>query len=121
MATSWTGPPAMQQIFRKFYGSFSAQHIIKQNNFANFQLYFLQKAIPVAMAGLRTAHGICPNEVLRFLLDLFKYNDNSHNHYSDNYYRSCLVDALGNAITPVVSVVQKGEAITAENLSTDAK
>lgn len=73
------------------------------------------------MAGLRTSHGICPPEVIRFLLDLFKYNDNSKNHYSDNFYRAALVDALGNSITPVVSVVQQGSQITAENLSTDSK
>lgn len=121
MVTSWTGPPAMQTIFRKFFGSFSAQHIIKQNNFANFQLYFLQKTIPVAMAGLRTAHGICPPDVMRFLLDLFKYNDNTRNHYSDNYYRAALINALGESITPVVSVMEQGSTITAESLSTDAK
>lgn len=51
MVTTWQGPPAMLAIFRKFFGSFSAPHIIKQNNFSNFQLYFLQKNIPVAMAG----------------------------------------------------------------------
>ncbi|XP_055376719.1 transcription initiation factor TFIID subunit 2 [Condylostylus longicornis] len=121
MVTSWQGPPAMLNIFRKFFGSFSAPHIIKQNNFTNFQHYFLQKTIPVAMAGLRTSHGICPQEVIRFLLDLFKYNDNTRNHYSDNYYRASLVDALGNSITPVVSVVQQGAPITSENLSADAK
>lgn len=121
MITNWQGPPAMLAIFRKLFGSFSASHIIKQNIFSNFQHYFLQKTVPVAMAGLRTSHQICPMDVLRFLLDLFKYNDNSKNHYSDNYYRAALVDALGNAITPVVSVVQQGAAITAENLSSDAK
>lgn len=51
MVTTWQGPPAMLAIFRKFFGSFSAPHIIKQNNFSNFQHYFLQKNIPVAMAG----------------------------------------------------------------------
>ncbi|XP_055846855.1 transcription initiation factor TFIID subunit 2 [Episyrphus balteatus] len=121
MVTSWNGPPAMLNIFRKFFGSFSAPHIIKQNNFSNFQHYFLQKTIPVAMSGLRTSHGICPPEVIRFLLDLFKYNDNTRNHYSDNYYRAALVDALGNSITPVVSVVLQGAPITSENLSADAK
>lgn len=30
-------------IFRKLFGSFSCQHIVRQNNFANFQHYFLQK------------------------------------------------------------------------------
>lgn len=94
MVTNWQGPPAMLTIFRKLFGSFSAPHIIRQNNFTNFQHYFLQKEIPLAMAGLRTAHGICPPEVTRFLFDLFKYNDNIKNHYSDNYYRSSLVDAL---------------------------
>uniref|UniRef100_A0A182VCN1 Transcription initiation factor TFIID subunit 2 n=1 Tax=Anopheles merus TaxID=30066 RepID=A0A182VCN1_ANOME len=121
MVTSWQGPPAMLTIFKKFFGSFSAPHIIRQNNFTNFQHYFLQKTIPVAMAGLRTAHGICPPEVIRFLLDLFKYNDNSKNHYSDNYYRAALVEALGNTITPVISVVHQGRALSSENLSQDAK
>ncbi|XP_073840548.1 TATA-box binding protein associated factor 2 isoform X2 [Musca autumnalis] len=121
MVTQWSGPPAMLNIFRKFFGSFSAPHIIKQNNFSNFQLYFLQKVIPVAMAGLRTSHGICPPEVLRFLFDLFKYNDNTRNHYSDVYYRSALVNALGHSITPVVSVVLRGTPITSDSLSADAK
>lgn len=121
MVTNWQGPPAMMAIFRKFFGSFSAPHIIKQNNFSNFQHYFLQKTIPVAMAGLRTVHQICPEEVVKFLLGLFKYNDNTKNHYSDNYYRASLVDSLGHSITPVISVVQQGNTITAENLSADAK
>lgn len=121
MVTSWQGPPAMLTIFRKLFGSFSAPHIVRQNNFTNFQHYFLQKIIPVSMAALRTAHGICPPEVTRFLFDLFKYNDNIKNHYSDNYYRSALVDALGNSITPVISVIQQGAKITSENLSADAK
>ncbi|XP_022217579.2 transcription initiation factor TFIID subunit 2 [Drosophila obscura] len=121
MVASWSGPPAMLNIFRKFFGSFSAPHIIKLNNFSNFQLYFLQKAIPVAMAGLRTSHGICPPEVMRFLFDLFKYNENSRNHYTDAYYRAALVEALGETLTPVVSVSMHGTQITPDSLSTDAK
>ncbi|KAK9889670.1 hypothetical protein WA026_007049 [Henosepilachna vigintioctopunctata] len=120
MVATWVGPPAMLAIFRKFFGSFAAPHIIRQNNFSNFQHYYLQKIIPLAMSGLRNAHGICPPEVIRFLLDLFKYNDNSKNRYSDNYYRGTLVEALGRTITPVVSV-QQGAHITAENLSADTK
>uniref|UniRef100_A0A023F4P3 Transcription initiation factor TFIID subunit 2 n=1 Tax=Triatoma infestans TaxID=30076 RepID=A0A023F4P3_TRIIF len=121
MVSSWAGPPAMLAIFRKFFGSFSCPHIIKQNNFQNLQHYFLQKTIPVAMAGLRNAHGICPPEVIKFLLDLFKYNDNSKNRFSDNYYRAALVEALGETVTPVISVVQQGTEITAESLSSDTK
>ena len=58
------------------------------------------------MAGLRNSHNICPPEVLKFLLDLFKYNDNSKNTFSDNYYRAAMVEALGETVTPVVSVLQ---------------
>lgn len=58
MATNWQGPPAMLSMFRKLFGSFSAPHIVRQNNFTNFQHYFLQKTIPLAMASLRTTHGI---------------------------------------------------------------
>ncbi|XP_074031440.1 TATA-box binding protein associated factor 2 [Leptinotarsa decemlineata] len=121
MVANWAGPPAMLAIFRKFFGSFAAPHIIRQNNFQNFQHYFLQKTIPLAMAGLRNTHGICPPEVIRFLLDLFKYNDNSKNRHSDNYYRAALVEALGCTITPVVSVLAQGTPITAESLSADTK
>lgn len=117
----WQGPPAMLSIFRKLFGSFSAPHIVRQNNFDNFQHYFLQKTIPMAMASLRTAHGICPPEIMRFLLDLFKYNDNVKNHYSDVYYRAALIEALGNSITPVISVIQQGAKITSDNLTPDAK
>lgn len=137
MAATWTGPAAMLTIFRKLFGSASCRRIIKQNNFTNFQHYFLQKVniliilnnikinivyynsdvsiddlkiifqtIPIAMAGLRNAHGICPEEVLNFLMDLFKYNDNSKNRYSDNYYRAALIEALGATVTPVISVQQ---------------
>ena len=118
---NWAGPPAMLTIFRKFFGSFSAPHIIRLNSFTNFQHYFLQKTIPLAMGGLRNAHGICPPEVIKFLLDLFKYNDNNKNRYSDNYYRAALVEALGCTITPVVSVMQHGAPITFESLSSDTK
>lgn len=73
------------------------------------------------MLGLRTSHGICPPEVMRFLFDLFKYNENSRNHYTDAYYRAALVEALGETLTPVVSVAMHGTQITTDSLSTDAK
>ena len=107
MVSSWAGPPAMLMIFRKLFGSFSCQHIVRQNNFAHFQHYFLQKTIPVAMAQLRNALGVCPPEVLRFLLDLFKYNDNTKNRLSDCWYRAALIEALGNTSSPVVAVVSQ--------------
>ncbi len=46
------------------------------------------------MAKLRNAHGVCPPDVIKFLLNLFKYNDNSKNNFSDNYYRAAMVNIL---------------------------
>ncbi|XP_015908116.2 transcription initiation factor TFIID subunit 2 [Parasteatoda tepidariorum] len=122
MVATWAGPPAMMQIFRKLFGSYSCTHIIRLNNFKNLQHYFLQKDIPVAMSGLRTVQCICPPEVLKFLLDLFKYNENSKNKFSDNYYRAALVDALAETVTPVISVLpHTGLSVTADSLSSDTK
>jgi transcription initiation factor TFIID subunit 2 len=55
MVSSWAGPPAMLMIFRKLFGSFSCQHIVRQNNFANFQHYFLQKVIDALTLKSRSA------------------------------------------------------------------
>lgn len=124
MASTWTGPPAMLSIFRKLFGSHSCPQIIKLNNFSKFQHYFIQKEMPISMAGLRNVQTICPQEVLKFLLDLFKYNDNSKNKFSDNYYRAALVDALSETVTPVVSAVidpTGQQQMTADALSTDTK
>lgn len=87
----------------------------------NVLLKLFSKSSIIFFLGLRTSHGICPPEVIRFLLDLFKYNDNTRNHYSDVYYRAALVHALGNSITPVVSVALRGTPITSDSLSADAK
>lgn len=35
--------------------------------------------MPVAMALLRDVQNLCPREVLNFILDLIKYNDNGKN------------------------------------------
>ena len=42
-------------------------------------LYSVVKGLAVCIAGMRNQHGQCPKEVVQFLLDLFKYNDNQYN------------------------------------------
>jgi hypothetical protein len=116
MVGSWAGPPAMLNIFQKMFSSHSCPSIIRQNNFSNLQHYFIQKTIPVAMAQLRNVHNICPAEVHKFLLDLFKYNDNSRNKFSDNYYRAALIESMAATVTPAVTTV----SVTGSVPSTDA-
>uniref|UniRef100_T1JF23 Transcription initiation factor TFIID subunit 2 n=1 Tax=Strigamia maritima TaxID=126957 RepID=T1JF23_STRMM len=121
MEANWVGPPAMMTIFKKMFGSYTCPSIIKQNNFTNFQHYFLQKIIPVAMAGLRNMQGVCPPDVLKFLLDLFKYNDNTKNKFSDNYYRAALIDSLGETLTPIAAANTNINNFTADLLFADTK
>lgn len=101
----WQAPQNMINIYKNLFGSPSCPNIVRMNNFSatNLQSYFLQMTIPEALAALRLPpHRICPPEVLKFLLDLFKYNDNSKNAFSDNYYRAALIRALAETVTPVV-------------------
>ncbi|CAL1530604.1 unnamed protein product [Lymnaea stagnalis] len=123
MVGTWTGPPAMIAIFRKMFGSHSCPAIVRQNNFSNFHHYYLLKTMPQAMARLRDIHNLCLNEITKFLLDLFKYNDNSRNKWSDNYYRAALVEALSASITPAVTNVSliTGQVVTAATLSENMK
>ncbi|XP_076803632.1 transcription initiation factor TFIID subunit 2-like [Clavelina lepadiformis] len=104
MLSNWTGPPAMFNIFTRFFCCDTSPPIIRMNDFANFQQYFIQKKIPIAMSLLKNANNMCPKEVVHFLLDLIKFNDNSKNQYLDNYYRAVLVDSLSNTITPATNV-----------------
>lgn len=123
MTGTWTGPPAMMNIFRKMFGSHSCPVIVRQNNFSNLHHYHLLKTMPQAMARLRDTHNLCLTEITKFLLDLFKYNDNSRNKWSDNYYRAALVNALASTITPAITNVSliTGQEVTAESLSTDMR
>lgn len=122
MVGVWAGPPAMMTIFRKMFGSHSCPAIIRQNNFSNFQNYFLLKTIPNAMALLRNIHTICPPEVFKFIMELFKYNDNSRNKFSDNYYRAALVEAVSKTVTPAITLMSTpGQGPTADNLSAETK
>lgn len=112
----------MMTIFRKMFGSHSCPAIIRQNNFSNFQNYFLLKTIPNAMALLRNIHTICPPEVFKFIMELFKYNDNSRNKFSDNYYRAALVEAVSKTVTPAITLMSTpGQGPTADNLSAETK
>jgi transcription initiation factor TFIID subunit 2 len=53
MISSWSGPPAMMNIFRKLFGSFSCPGIIKHNDFSNLQHYFLQKVCSLTQTDAR--------------------------------------------------------------------
>lgn len=50
---AWMPPQAFLSMFRKMFSSSVCPNIVRMNNFKNFQHYFLQKAMFVAICGLR--------------------------------------------------------------------
>ena len=93
-------------LFWQLYSSPLNRGLVRQNDFSNLQCYFLQKAIVRAVATLRVQQ-VCPRDVLDFLVELNRYNDNSRNAYSDCYYRAELIKALMDTLTP--AIVLRGE------------
>lgn len=72
MVATWQGPPAMMAIFRKMFGSHSCPAIIRQNNFTNFQHYFILKVSQLHL-------GIfCPPPCPPFFLFFFLLFHSSH-------------------------------------------
>ncbi|VDM32290.1 unnamed protein product [Hydatigera taeniaeformis] len=88
-------------LFWQLYSSPLTRGLVRQNDFSNLQRYFLQKAIVRAVATLRIQQ-VCPWDVLNFLVELNRYNDNSRNAYSDCYYRAELINAMKDTLTPAI-------------------
>ncbi len=74
----WIGLDHLLRTFKNlFYNTDGTQ--LLPNSFADFCNYHLQKILPLAMAQVQDKEGRTPSDVLEFLLDLLKNNDNSLN------------------------------------------
>ncbi|KAF5402510.1 Transcription initiation factor TFIID subunit 2 [Paragonimus heterotremus] len=102
-ATSNAATSCLLPIFWQLFSSPAARGLIRQNNFKNLQNYFLMRAIFRSLATLRVQQ-VCPREVLSFLSDLLRHNDNSRNLYSDCYYRADLIRTMKDTLTPTIVV-----------------
>lgn len=77
----WIGLDHLLRTFKAlFYNQDGTQ--LLPNSFADFCNYHLQKILPLAMAQVQDKEGRTPSDVLEFLLDLLKNNDNSLNTVS---------------------------------------
>ncbi|CAP28173.1 Protein CBR-TAF-2 [Caenorhabditis briggsae] len=98
------GTPVLINMFRENFGSKAVTNIPRSNNFVvtaeKLQQYFVMQSIPQAISRLRKPSGECNEDVLPFLLDLIKFNDNSTNRYSDDFYRASLFNSLAASIYP---------------------
>ena len=95
---------------------------LKPNNFKNFAEYFLKKEIPLALTNFldEKVNNETQPEVIQFLLDLIKYNDDSENLYSGDFYTSNLLKALSLVNTPNLQFKSKIEKIFHKYLVIDS-
>ncbi|KAK3133299.1 hypothetical protein QOZ80_6AG0534820 [Eleusine coracana subsp. coracana] len=67
----------------------------RPNDFHDIPEYFVLEAIPHAVALVRSSDKNSPREAIEFILQLLKYNDNNGNIFSDVYWLSAMVQAIG--------------------------
>lgn len=121
MVHTWNGPLALLPSFKKLYMSQVCANMIRPNNFIDPTQYFIQKHLPIAIATLRNIHNVCPNEVVRFILDLIRFNENSKNKYSDCYYRASLIDALNETISSTAIASNIDDHFTSKALTPELR
>ncbi|KAI9828920.1 MAG: hypothetical protein M1826_005843 [Phylliscum demangeonii] len=95
----WIGLFHLEKAFRELF-CFPDSPMTRSNDFTDRRAYYVQCAIPFAMAKVRDYHGRSPMRVQRFLYDVLNYNDNTNNPYSDNHYVAVLMNALCDSILP---------------------
>lgn len=102
---AWLGMHRLFAIFAKRFGleRGGGRHPLPRPNlFDNLQNYFVQKALPAALAAARSGAGHVPEPVVEFLVDLLRFNDNAFNTASDNYYLAAVIEALAGALAESV-------------------
>ncbi|KAK9243675.1 hypothetical protein V1506DRAFT_580075 [Lipomyces tetrasporus] len=94
----WIGRYHLLKAFQLMF-CFPDSLIPQANDFSDFPTYYLQKTIPLALSEIRDVTGQTPMPIKEFLLDLLRYNENSHNTFSDCYYVGVLMTAICNSIS----------------------
>ena len=77
----WLGLFHLEKAFQEFF-CFPGSSMTRANDFSDRTAYYIQCAIPRAMANIRDHHGKVPLRVKQFLLDKLRFNDNSSNEVS---------------------------------------
>lgn len=72
----------------------------RANDFSDLADYFLRRTMLHAISRVRDQHGRPFDHVRRFLVNALRYNDNSINKISDDYYVSGLINSIALAFLP---------------------
>lgn len=86
---------------------FDFRCVPRPNDFSDFSEYHLRKILIIAISHIRDEKGNPFPQIQQFLVDLLTYNDNAQNAFSDAYYITTIIAALGN---PFVSAVMREQS-----------
>ncbi|KAJ5555658.1 hypothetical protein N7535_008092 [Penicillium sp. DV-2018c] len=93
----WIGLFHLEKAFQELF-CLPGSPMTRSNDFSDRAAYILQQVIPDAISKVRDNSGKTPLRVKRFLFDKLKFNDNSNNEYSDNFYVASLMKSLCHAM-----------------------
>lgn len=94
---NWLGLFHLERAFQELF-CLPGSPMTRSNDFSDRAAYVLQLVIPEAISKVRDNNGKTPMRVKRFLYDKLRFNDNSNNEYSDNYYVATLMQSLCHAM-----------------------
>ena len=77
----WIGLYHLERVFQEFF-CFPDSSMTRSNDFSDRPTYYIQRAIPRAIAKVRDNSGRAPLRTRTFLFEKLRYNDNSNNEVS---------------------------------------
>lgn len=96
-ANKFVGRFYLLKAFRLLF-CFKDSFVPVSNSFEDFGKFFLQKAVPGYLAGIKDDSGMTPKNIQSLLFNLLRYNDNSNNPFLDCFYVSELACALVKSV-----------------------
>lgn len=99
-ANNFRGMHHLMRVFKRLF-CFHDTTAPRPNDFSNKKEYYVQAAIPMALAKIRGGQPFCPEEARKLILDQLIYNNNEGNTYSDQFYVAKLLEALATSLVKV--------------------
>ncbi|MCJ1439071.1 hypothetical protein MMC27_008462 [Xylographa pallens] len=97
----WVGLFHLEKAFQEFF-CLPGSKMTRSNDFSDRASYYIQCAIPRAIAKIRDNSGKAPLTARKFLYEKLRYNDNSNNEFSDSHYLATLMNALAESISSAI-------------------
>ena len=99
----WVGLHHLEKAFHELF-CFSGSSIPRPNDFSDRAAYYIQCAIPRAIAKVRDNGNVSPIRARRFLMEKLRYNDNSNNEVC--MFWSVRANCLEGYSFPMATILQ---------------